>query len=345
MAETACIGGHSRAWYQLVAPAIVCLTLALAGCGAASPSQLLATSTHNLEHLRSYRVSGGLYLGQDRVVLSADVLSDGDATGSIDVEGVQSRFVVAHNVSYFSTLSPAITGSVDPSVEPMLAALHAPWWQAPGSTTARASLDGVMPHNLVSQFIDSRSGLVEASGRDGRGRAAIALTNGGSRVLVSTASAPQVLEVTTSPHYLSAHNLSGVDLVIDHLNEPLTVEPPAGARPLDNLDALPLYFTIKAGVPTACDAAGCTAGATVTAVLGHGTSTAQLSIVTSSQGTVATCSTPVSIAAVGQTATVSCRAASAAWTHFVHTGNPADTFGEQAVVNHDAAYGPGVVPA
>lgn len=335
-----CGGGYLRTCRVLAAPVALCLAFVVTGCGAATPAQLFSGAASSLDHLRTYRVSGGLYVGQDRVVMSADVMSDGDASGTIEVEDVSSNFIVAHGVSYFGTLSSAVAGAIDPSVEPILGRLHPLWWQAPGSTAARAALAVVDARHFAAEFLSGRAGAVETTSHDRRNHPAIALTNTAGTVFVSTASTPQVLEVTSAPHYISSSSFTNVDLIVDHLNERLNVQAPAGALPLENLDALPRYFTIKVAAPTDCDINGCTVSATVTSAVGHGTSMAHLNLVTGAGDKLATCSTPVSIAAVGESAPVSCRAASSAWTNFVYTGNPASTFGETGLVDPDPTYGP-----
>ena len=298
--------------------------LMLAACGSSSsvptPSQLLTNAGHNLQHLTSYRVSGGVYVGGDRVVVTADFLSNGDASGTLDISDVSSKFVVAEGVRYFSTLSSVITGSVDPTVADLLPHLNALWWKAAGSATAQAVLAAFAPTSFASLFLGDRTGLVRSSRRDGEGRAAIALKGPSGTVSVSTKSPTQVLEVATASHYVTSNNMTNVDVLVDHVNEPLVVAAPAGALPLDDLDALPAFFTARPNDVTGCDVGGCTASATVTATVGHGSSTVHLTLEVDASNVLASCTVPVTIAAVSQTATVSCRATGSGWTNFYYNG-------------------------
>jgi hypothetical protein len=256
------------------------------------------------------------------------------------VEDVSSNFIVAQGVSYFSTLSPAVLGGIDATVEPVLQRLSPLWWQAPGSTAAHAALAVVDPRHFAAEFLNGRTGVVESTGHDRRNHPAIALSNGAGTVFVSTATRPQVQEVTSATHYISSSNLTNVDLVVDHLNEHLNVKAPTGALPLENLDALPLYFALKVAPPTACDLKGCTLSASVVSVVGHGTTTAHLNLVTGAGDRLAACSAAVSIAAVGEQASVSCRATGSAWTNVLYTGDPASTFGGTGTIDPDPTYGP-----
>lgn len=285
-----------------------------------TPSQLFGTAVHSFVQLRSYRVSGGLHAGDDLVVLTADVLANGDSSGTIMVDGESSKFIVAENVSYFSTLSPLIDGIIDPTAEPALARLYSPWWQAPGSAAAHAALASLAPRSLVDEYLGDRSGRVETMRKDPHGIPVRALTNATGSAVVSTGSSPHLMEVTTAPHYFAGTNLSSVDLVISNANEAVTVQAPPHALPLENLDGLPPYFTVAVGDTTGCDDFGCTASATVTATVGHGTATVHFTL-GSAQGTeLATCAAPVTIPAVGQSATASCRATGSAWTSFAYSG-------------------------
>ena len=298
--------------------------LILAACGTSvsppTPSQLMTNAGRNLEHLTSYRVSGSAYVGADRVVMTADYLSDGDASGNIDIDNVSSRFAVAEGIRYFGTLSPAITGSIDPTAAVLLPHLNAMWWKAAGSATAQNVLSAFAPSSFAFQFLGDRTGLVRSSRRDGEGRAAIALKGPSGTVSVSTKSPTQVFEVATAFHYVTSNNLTNVDVLVDHMNEPLVVTAPAGALPLDDLDALPAFFTARPNDVTGCDVGGCTASATITAAIGHGSSTVHLTLETDPSNVLASCTAPVSIAAVSGTATVSCRATGSGWTNFYYNG-------------------------
>lgn len=311
------------------------LVPALAACGSAAPGQMLTAASQDMAHFHSYRVSGTLYFGEDRISISADVLSGGDINGYLVVRSVPSAFIVAHNVSYFEALSPAITSGADPTLQPILAGLHQPWWQAEGSSAVRAALAVVTPRGFSSQFLSDKTGLVESSARDGRGRPATALTGAPGTVLVSSAGSAAFLEVRSAAHYITSNNLTKIDLTVDHVNERLSVSAPATALKLNDLDSLPQYFAVKAGTSNGCDLAGCTAHATVIAAVGHGASTVHLTLISSEGTELAACSTPVSIAARNQSAEVSCRATGSAWTNWIRT-NPTDTFTVRASADNPA---------
>lgn len=302
---------------RTVSTVALCGTLLAAACGAnVTPSQLLSSADGNFTGLRSYRVTGGFFVNQTRVVISADVLAGGDATGTMTVESDVSHFVVVNRTTYFSLLAPSIVGSIDPTVQPILQRLNPPWWQAPGATAIQTVLSALPPRAFVAQFASNSSGLTERSQKDAHGRQATLLTSPAAKIFVSAGSPARLLEVTTAPHYMTEANFTDVDLVIDNFNEPLTVKAPDGAMPLDNLDVLPPYFTARGQDTKGCDLAGCTAEATVTALVGHGTSTVTINLLTTSDSVMASCTTPVSIGAVQQTVTVSCRATGSAWTDF-----------------------------
>src|SRR5438445_10522287 len=117
---------------KLAALAAVCIGVVACGSQAAlaaeSASQLLADGRHSLDALTSYQVHGTFTVNQSSGLMTATVLKDGDASGSLTI-GVTSGFVLASRTYYFDTLNTLVTGGMDPWLANVIEHLKGQhWW-------------------------------------------------------------------------------------------------------------------------------------------------------------------------------------------------------------------------
>jgi hypothetical protein len=314
------------------------LVVALAACASkatapsVSPSQLLAAGVQSLMALQSSQVSGAFTVDGLDGSVQASMLGNGNASGTLTLDGADSPFVSAGGATYFETLAPFVTAGF-PSLVTLAASLKGPpWYRTGGSASAAAVLALLSPRLVQSTFLSGRTHLTQTSGKDSHGRAGIRLSDASGSVVLATSTPHNILEITTAPHYLVGR-FSDVDIIFDAFNSAATVAIPTHFVTPD-LVHMPPYFYISSVDAHGCGSGGCTLTAVVGSEAGSGTATVTMTISNSSGGRLATCTTTVVVAVYSATPTASCHAHGAAWTNWWN--NIGGTYTFDATVLHPA---------
>lgn len=242
------------------------------------------------------------------------MLHNGNASGTLTLDGADSPFVSANGATYFASQAPFVTAGF-PSVASLAANLKgSPWFHTDGSASAAAVLALLSPGPLQSTFLSGRTGLTRSSGKDSHGRAGIRLSDASGSVVLAASTPHNILEITTATHYLVGR-FSDVDIIFDAFNSPVTVAVPTDYVTPDLVN-MPPYFYISSVDAHGCNGAGCTLTAIVGSEAGSGTATVTLTITNSSGKRLAACTTTVVLALYRATPTASCHAGGAAWTNW-----------------------------
>jgi hypothetical protein len=298
------------------------LAAAIAACGSSagpppeSPAQLLASSRQTLQALKSFHVTGTFAVDQVSVLMTATVIQNGDASGTLTVGNEIAKFLMVSRVTYFDTFNSFVRAPLDPSLADVAARLIGQhWWRTSGSPPVAASLQVLNSGVLSTAFFSGRNQLTQTAVKDSRGRPASKLTDSAGSVFITTALPHQVLEITTAPNYLAA-NLSNVDLVFDAFNAPASVAAPASfVTPVR--DGMPPFFHIQSfALDGDCNRAGCPLKAVVQADAGSGAASVSLTVADSNGKTLATCTTSVTLASYSDAQTAKCFATGQSWTNW-----------------------------
>ena len=264
------------------------LVLAMAACASkptvpsVTPSQLLAAGVQSLMALQSTQVEGSFTVDGLDGSVQASMLHNGNASGTLTLDGADSPFVSADGATYFDSLAPFVTAGF-PSVATLAASLKGPpWFRTGGSASAAAVLAILSPGLLESTFLSGRTGLTRTSGKDSHGRAGIRLSDASGSVVLAASTPHNILEITTAAHYLVGR-FSDVDIIFDGFNSPVTIAIPTDYVTPD-LVTMPPHFYISSVDAHGCNSAGCTLTAVVGSDAGSGTATVTMTITNSSGG-------------------------------------------------------------
>lgn len=305
--------------------AVGALVALLSGCGQGKPpaetaSQLVADARASLHNLKSFEVKGGFAVSGSYGSLTANVLQNGDATGSLLLGPETAGFVVADGTTYFDAFSSFVSSSLSSDIAAIAASLKGQhWWKTLDATTATTALQLVEPSTVEQDFLSGRQQLSETMHKDSQGRGAYKLTDAAGSLFISTDSPHRLLEVTTGLHYQTTEGWSAVDIYLSAFDTPVSVTAPASAVSADPA-SLPLYLTVQSeDIKGSCDSSGCPLVAVVEAVVGQGKGMVDFTVSAKAK-TLAKCTATVTVAASG-TATATCFASGAAWTNWWNTSS------------------------
>ncbi|MFZ0181287.1 MAG: hypothetical protein WAL84_15685 [Candidatus Dormiibacterota bacterium] len=296
------------------------VAVAMAACGSqptapsVTPSQLLAAGVQSLMARQSTQVEGSFTVDGLDGSVQASMLHNGNASGTLTLDGADSPFISANGATYFASQAPFVTAGF-PSVASLAANLKgSPWFHTDGSASAAAVLALLSPGPLQSTFLSGRTGLTRSSGKDSHGRAGIRLSDASGSVVLAASTPHNILEITTATHYLVGR-FSDVDIIFDAFNSPVTVAVPTDYVTPDLVNMPPHFYTSSVDAH-GCSSAGCTLTAIIGSDAGSGTATVTMTITNSSGARLATCTTTVVLAIYRATPTASCHARSAAWANW-----------------------------
>jgi hypothetical protein len=314
------------------------LALAMAACASQpttppmSPNQLLASGVQSLMALESTHVEGSFTVDGLDGSVQASILRNGNAAGTLTLDGADSPFVTAGGSTYFETLAPFVTAGF-PSLASLAARLKGPrWYQTAGASSAAALLALLSASALQSTFLSGRTHLTRTSSKDSHGRAGIRLSDSLGSVVLAASTPHNILEITTAPHYLVGR-FSGVDLVFDAFDSPVTVAVPSDFVTPDSAHMPPYFYIVSVDLRN-CSSSGCNASAVVGSEVGSGTATVTITIRNSAGGRLAMCTTTVVVATYAATPTAACRARGLAWTNWWN--NSGGSYSADAAVLHPA---------
>jgi hypothetical protein len=320
--------------------AVGALVAVLSACGQGSgsqptetASQLVADARASLHNLKSFEIKGGFALSGSYGYLSAKVLKNGDASGSLSFAADDAGFVRAGGTTYLDKFNSFVSGPLNPDIAAIAARLKGQhWWKILAATAVTSSLQLAESSTVDQDFLSGRQQFSETMQKDSGGRAAYKLTDSAGSLFISRDSPHRLLEVVTALHYQTTEGWSAVDINLSAFDTPISVTAPASAVSAD-LASLPLYLTVKStDIKGNCDSSGCPLVAVVEAVVGQGKGMVAFTV-SAKAATLAKCTATVTVATSG-TATATCFASGAAWTNWWN--NSGGTYGFVAMpVNSD----------
>jgi hypothetical protein len=329
--------------FALSAAAMSCVAL-VGGCGAPPPAalpaaqQLLAAGRTALETSQSFEMSGTFVTNQAAGQMSATVLRNGDAHGSLGFgNALGSDFVRAGSVMYFDALTPFVLDAMDAHTADLaqrLNGLHH-WWQTGGSSSAQNAMQLIQVHTIETAFLGNASGFGPTSKVTVAGRQLLKITGPGESVFFLPSQPYRIVEITTV-NTLLVDNLSAVDITFTNLDAKAGVEVPANPL-VPDAKLMPSEFILQsAHFDGQCSRSGCPVKATVTANAGSGTATVNFTLKDSNGTIVGSCTATATIPAINQTASTACRATGPGYARFWSGTSAVDLY---ATVD-DPNYGP-----
>jgi hypothetical protein len=337
-------GMKTTARFALSAAAMSCVVLVDA-CGSPPPTalptaqQLLAAGRTALETFQSFQMSGTFMTNQEAGEMSATVLRNGDAHGSLGFgSGLGSDFVRAGSVMYFDELTPFVLAAMDTQTADLAQRLQGflHWWQTAGSSSAQNAMQLIGVHTIEPAFLGNASRFGPASKVSVGGRQLLKTADPGESVYFLPSQPYRIVEIRTV-NTLLVDNLSAVDITFTNFDAKAGVEVPANPLVPDP-KLMPAEFLLQsAHFDGQCSRSGCPVKATVSADAGSGTATVNFTLKDANGNNVGSCTTTAIVSAVNQTASTGCRATGPGYARFWAGNSSVDLFATVDDPNYGAS--------
>ena len=216
--------------------ALLCLSLALAGCGGSSsngieskpPEQILKASKQAASQAVSVHIAGSIVNGAKPISLNMELLAGKGGKGTISQEGFTVQLIQVHGAVYIKGGAAFYRHVAGPAAAQLL---QGKWLKAPAGSGELASLTSLTDlSKLVETALNGHGTLTKGATRTIEGQKAIALQDKGRGGVLYVAT-------TGKPYPLEILKLGGESgrVVLNRWNQPVTLAPPSGAIDISKL--------------------------------------------------------------------------------------------------------------